>query len=143
LARNGDEVGIKAALRTFLLSQSAVTDLVVRRIHHAKRPRGGTLPAITFYRAGRTSYPTLDGDDGEPTVRIALDCWARTATEAEDVADAVVDALEGEVLPTVWSGYGIGSLTVEEGGQDNYDPDFADEGFHQVSLDVTLTYAEG
>lgn len=88
-------MSITADTRTYLLTQSSVTDLVGNRIYFDNLPQSATLPAVVLemsdsFPASRhlTATGTLD--------RSALTayCYASTRTSASSLGDAVYAAIE-------------------------------------------------
>lgn len=92
---------VKEILRTFLLSKTAVTDLVGQRIYGLNIPeKENTWPAITISRNGGTT-PHGEHSINDPNVQIKI--WAETSISAEAVYAAVHDALNGLQMETVGS----------------------------------------
>ena len=57
------------------------------------------LPAIAFVRVGGEKFYGLDGTLHAERVRMRVVCWAETRTVANEVGDAVTDALVVAGLP--------------------------------------------
>lgn len=135
-------MSIKVALRQYLLTQVNVISLVGDRVHHNYRPQRGELPAVSFFGVSRTHRYNLEGTgrDNVPVDRIQIDCYARSADQAEEVADAVRAALDG--FRGHMSDVFVQACLLEEAGRDDYYPDQAgsDRGIHAVSLDAVISY---
>ena len=61
------------AIRTRLLSVSAVTDLVSTRIYPLTLPQGVTMPAVRYQRVSGNSDPHVRGTTGAATARLQFD----------------------------------------------------------------------
>ena len=108
-------------IRTFLLDQTTLTDVVSTRIHCPRLPENATLPALSFFTRGGTSTPYIKGIP-EPSVQ--FDCWGSTSINAREVYRALYDVLQGiqrEVVSVSGSDYIIWSAIEEVQGQDLVD----------------------
>jgi len=110
---------INIILRTYLLTQDDLTDLVGQRIYCPRAPENADLPNITFFTRGGRSTPYIP-DMPSPSVQI--DCWADDSIEAREVYRALYDALQGIQNVTVGSNT-ILSAIEEVQGQDLVDTD--------------------
>lgn len=72
-----------------LKAMSAVTDLVVARIHPVKVPQRKVLPYISYEQMGRSSQQHSTGTTTTTDTTIELRCWASTYDGAHALADAV------------------------------------------------------
>ena len=106
-------------LRTYLLTQTDLTDLVSTRIYCPRAPENAELPNITFFTRGGRSTPYIP-DLLSPSVQI--DCWADDSIEAREVYRALYDALQGIQNVAVGSNT-ILSVIEEVQGQDLIDTD--------------------
>jgi hypothetical protein len=88
-------MGLEAQIQTQLAATSAVTDAVSTRIYRYQRPRGGTLPAVTFQRIDSEIINHSTGATDTQWARFQADCWADDMDTARTVADAVTTALSG------------------------------------------------
>lgn len=80
----------ETAVRTFLLTQSSVTDLVGTRIYPMQLPQNAQLPAIVYRRITTGHEETIDGSKGGlADARVQYDCYAVTHDQAHDVAEAL------------------------------------------------------
>ena len=114
-------------IRTYLLTDVALTALVGARIYCPRLPENATLPAVSFFTRGGTSTPYIPGIIN-PSVQ--FDCWA-TDTEvagvvtkgnniAREVYRTLYDALQG-IQDTTVGAYKILSAIEEVQGQDLVD----------------------
>ena len=106
-------------LRTYLLTQTDLADLVSTRIYCPRAPENAELPNITFFTRGGRSTPYIP-DLLSPSVQI--DCWADDSIEAREVYRALYDALQGIQNVAVGSNT-ILSVIEEVQGQDLIDTD--------------------
>ncbi|HKQ02637.1 MAG TPA: DUF3168 domain-containing protein [Actinomycetes bacterium] len=65
------------------------------RIYPQVLPQDVKLPAITYKRISETEVRSQDGPSGLVRPRFQLDCWAKTYAEADAVAAAVRDRMDG------------------------------------------------
>lgn len=80
---------IGKALRTRLLSVSAVTDLVSTRVYPMTKPEGALMPCVVYRRITGTSDEYLGGTTGAAMMRIQFDCYANSYSDAEGLAEQV------------------------------------------------------
>jgi hypothetical protein len=85
---------IGKAIRTRLLSVSAVTDLVSTRIYPLTLPQGVTMPAVRYQRVSGNSDPHVTGTTGAATARLQFDIFANTYAGAEALRDAIREAID-------------------------------------------------
>jgi hypothetical protein len=78
-----------------LTSAPAISALVGTRVYRVKMPDNPTLPAITFQTLSGSGVESFDGDSGLYMPVVGIDCWARTAGAAQDLAAKVRAALLG------------------------------------------------
>ena len=109
-------------LRTYLLTQTALTDLVVdddERIYCPRAPENAKLPNVTFLTRGGRSTPYIP-DLPSPSVQI--DCWADDPVDARVIYRRLYDALQG-IQNVEVNGNVILSAIEEVQGQDLVDTD--------------------
>ena len=81
------------ALRARLLAAPAVTAKVAQRVYWVDRPQTSALPAITLQTVSELRPQHMGGFDGLSDVRIQIDVWAATYSDAKIIAEAVLAAL--------------------------------------------------
>lgn len=72
-----------------------VSAVVGTSVYRVKMPDNPTLPAITFQTLSGEVAESRDGDGGLSMPVIGVDCWARTAKAAQDLATLARAALLG------------------------------------------------
>ena len=82
------------AIRTRLLSVSAVTNLVSTRIYPLTLPQGVTMPAVRYQRISGNSDPHIRGTTGTATARLQFDILATTYAAAESLREAIREAID-------------------------------------------------
>lgn len=109
---------ISEGLRTLLLAQSSVTDLVGTRIYVTVARQGITQPYIVIDRVDNEKYKGLAGYLSAQHAEVDIECWASTQTAAAALAKIVSDYLDD------FSGATGGSETItavhQVGDVDNY-----------------------
>lgn len=101
---------IRQALADFLLSKTAITNIVGQRIRPVFVTQADTFPAIAFRRLTSGHEPGIDGGDDTPSPRFEIVSWALTYAGAVTLSEAVRGVLENEG-PTTWPG-GVDVLEV-------------------------------
>ena len=131
-------MAIEADLRTHLVNDTDVNNIVGTRVYPLKLPQTAELPAISFQRISADRAKSVSqGSIGHATPRIQLDCWARSYSAVKNLATKVRLALD-----TFTGNLGGGSYVQHvslEGESDGFE-----EGteFIRVSLDFMISYNE-
>ena len=113
-------------IRTFLVAQSTLTDVVSTRVYCPRLPENVTLPAIGYFTRGGDSHPYIPG---LVTPSVQFDCWGDTPIAAREVYRALYDVLQGVQFQNVVvdsTTYQIQSAIEEVQGQDLQDVDIPD-----------------
>lgn len=107
-------------LRTLLLTQSSVTDLVSTRIYVTAAKQGIDQPYIVIDRVDNEKYKGLSGYLSTQRAEVDIECWASTPSAAASLAKVVSDYLDD------FSGATGGAETIlashQVGDTDNYEP---------------------
>lgn len=88
---------LRAALRSYLLNDTALVAMVGDRIRPGGFDESDPLPAITYRVITDTRGHHLRGADGVSVARVQFDCWSR------DLADCVAAKSRLELLLDGWS----------------------------------------
>jgi len=83
------ETTIDGAIRTVLLSDSAVKGIVGKRIYPMKLPLNCSLPALSIHKPSNP-YSRIMGSP-----RFQISCWSEDFLEVQILAKAVEKALDG------------------------------------------------
>lgn len=127
---------MEADLRTFLLADARVTDLVVDRVAWNARPRGEGLAALCLHKISGTPKYIMRGRTSLSESLVQIDCWASTAAEARALADAVIVAFDPPLTPPIMGGFIVRDRSDYTAG-DGPRPDGAKD-FHRTSLDIRV-----
>lgn len=92
---------IGEAIITHLKTITAVTDLAGTRFRPDELAEGETLPAVRYTVMAEDGYKTHSGKVGLAETRLQLDCYATTRVAANDLADVIVDKLDGLAAETI------------------------------------------
>lgn len=81
---------------------SALVDLLeaatsLQRIYPDILPQKPTLPAVTYQKISTVRLYHMQGEDGLPAVRVQIDAWADTKSDAETIADQIRNYIGGFV----------------------------------------------
>jgi hypothetical protein len=99
---------IRPALRAYLLADSTIAAMVGTRIHPTVLPQGATAttPAIVYNVVSEVTDHVTTGASGLVMVRLQLDAYAPKADDADALARAVKERIDGKA--GIWT-YGNGS----------------------------------
>ncbi len=86
-------MSVEANILTYLLTISAITDIVVARIYIHDLPQEATFPAITYHRISNVKTISQDGDSNLDNDRFQFSCWSYTFVEITTLVDALETAL--------------------------------------------------
>lgn len=132
-------MALEEALYEFLKNDAGVSALVGDRIFPVRVKEGADLPAIAYQRISTFRTYTFDRKpDADPWMRarIQFSCWARSALEARDVAEALNVALSGHTGDM--EGLEVGSVDIEL-ELDDYEPE---TGFFRRIVDAMVSLDE-
>jgi hypothetical protein len=130
---------IGVGIRTYLLTKTAITDIVGTRIYPTILPQNATLPAIVFDVFGGTPDDVLTGSSGSFRAVVDLECISANHITSNDLAEQV---------RLVTQGY-FGAMGDEQinaarllSRSENYvQPiDGSDVGRHVVSISLEITH---
>lgn len=134
---------VVSAVRTYLLSQSAVTDVISQRLYLDVRPQHATLPAATITKSSESHDHTLSDRTGTVKTRLQIECFSALRLTSNALAETIyktgVAALKG-----VTNSVNIRGVQVED-GQRNYvifDSEGGDEQTYVTQFDLMVYYRE-
>lgn len=131
---------IDADMIAFLLSRPAIASLVGNRIEKLKAAQGTPFPRIVLTQVGQESLGHLTGRGHHGAGTWQIDCQARSAAAAVELAAAVAAALDG-YIGTLGSRQAAVELV---NVVDDYDPDDgADSGTYRIIQDYRLIWEDG
>ena len=84
-------------LRAYLLTLSAITDLIGQRVYFIKLPQDTTFPALTINRISTQRRRSHGGNSNLTRPRIQLTCFAETYLATKAISTQIVNALESYV----------------------------------------------
>jgi hypothetical protein len=85
---------ISRGLKTLLLAQAAITNIVGTRISVSAAKQGTTRPYIVIDRMSDEKVKDLDGIQTARECEIDIECWAATPESAASLAEVVSDFLD-------------------------------------------------
>lgn len=90
-------MGIEAGLRTFLLADATISDLVNgERIHPVQLPQGTNRPAVRYTKiSGNRPHSSPQGALGLSGPRIQIDAFAPDYDDAIALAEAIRKRIDG------------------------------------------------
>lgn len=139
---------IRSALFSYLSGKTGVTAIVGTspvRLYPLARPQGGELPAMTYARVTGGHDHNLTAASGTAIPTFELDCFAETYAEADALAEAIRQVMQG------FSGsFGTGGNAVAvkavllDDESDGYDlpQDDSDRGAFFITLRYRIRYSE-
>lgn len=129
------------SVRQYLLTKTAVTDLVSQRIYQGRLPQNATTPAVVMSIISETYDHALDGLAGLVYTRVNVECYASSAETSRSVADAIIwcgiDAIKG-----TYTSLNIRGVSVEDGRREFEDEDTSggDNQRHVTSFDLMVVF---
>ena len=138
---------VAIAIRTWLLTKTAVTDLVGTRIYTDIVEQGATLPAIAMSKTFTTHEHTLSNLAGLAHCRIQFDCFADAAAGGRIAANDVAEAIRATgivALRGLQSSVFIAGVRLEDGQRYalDYARDDSDDHRYLTSFDLMIDYTE-
>lgn len=134
---------VSEAVRLFMLSKSAITDLIGSRIYADNVPQNATLPAVAFSKIATRHDYTLSNFAGMAHCRLQFDCYATTRAVANEIAELLrTSGIVGTKGMTF--GCNIRGARVESGQRNEIDYSREDSDDHRyvTSLDFEIDYKE-
>lgn len=146
---------LEQALVTYLLTKTAITNLVAARIYPIRRPQGQAVGnSLVYTRVSATRIRSFGGPSGLTNARIQFDCWgtgAKPYQSAKELADALRLTLDvglmqgGRVQIGGASGVWVQACKLDDGAeQDLEDPpvNASDTSEFRVSQDYVIWFEE-
>jgi hypothetical protein len=129
------------SVRAYLLTKTAITDLVGQSIYASKIPQSlsQTSNCVVIDVNSEVYDHTIDGLGGIVSTRLNIDCFASTSEIARSIADAIIwsgiDAIKG-----TYTSLNIRSVMVDEGRREYLNEDIAggDNQRHVVTFDLMV-----
>lgn len=88
-------MSMKSAIISLLKANAALTALVDARIRFGRSPAGDTLPRIVIHMIDADHAEHLLAATGKAIGRIQVNCYAESPKQADQVATAVREAIQG------------------------------------------------
>lgn len=108
---------VASAVRTYLLTKSAITDLVSTRIYPDDLPQAAQMPAIVYNKIS-TNHEHVTGNSwglaGFAMCRLEFECFSSTRSQANNLADLLKSNIIGS-LRGVYGGINFFDATVGAG----------------------------
>lgn len=132
-----------SAVRTYILSQSSVTDVIGQRMYFDRLKQKATLPAATISRVIETHDHTISNRSGIVWTRLQIDCYSTSRLTTSALAEAIYKCGIAAVKGTTNS-INIRGVDVEDGRRD-YTIDDAkggDDHVYVTQFDLRVCYSE-
>jgi hypothetical protein len=138
---------VAIAIRTYLLSKSAVTTLVGTRIYSDIVEQNATLPAIAMSKISTRHDHTLSDMAGLAHCRLQFDCYADTATGGRATANSIAETIRATGICAIKGTYtsvDIRGVRLESGQRNeiDYARDDSDDHRYVTSFDLEVDYTE-
>jgi hypothetical protein len=134
-------MAIEKAIRSILIDDSAVKNLVSTRVYPIVRREGSSLPAIVYQQITGARDHVMSGPSGFVSSRFQINCWADTYAGADELADAVriaFDGYDGTKENVVIQCIHV----IDEGDMPVISPDNEALNFHGKRLDIMVWFDE-
>lgn len=105
---------------------TALSALAGGRVYPDILPQNVTLPAITFFRVSGRHEVSMGGSSGLDNLRVQVDCWASSRSDADTLAESVRTAM---FAATTFSVGGV------DGPMDTYEDDTL---IYRTSMDFSV-----
>lgn len=133
---------VAVAVRTWLLSQSTITDVVGQRIYADQMPQTATLPSIELSVTSDVAEMQLSDITGLTKARLQFNCIAATRAIARSIAKAIrtsgIAAIKGQYTDVWIRGVAVDStydVVIEA-------TDGSDDHRYQSVVDLLVDYLE-
>ena len=132
---------VNVAVRTYLLTKTAVTDIIGQRMYTDALPQGATSPAVVLSTVSESYDHALDGLGGIVQTRMQFECYASTRLVSLSIADAIIWCGIDQIKGT-YSSINIRSVMVEDGRRCFTDADTSggDVQRYVTNFDLMVTY---
>lgn len=124
----------EVALYDWLVSDPVLVAVVEDRVYPMMLPQDGAIPAIVYQRIMTYRVVTHSGDTALVAPRFQLSLWADTPNAAWDLAEKVIDRIDG--YSGMMAGLKVGSARVINELQDAEEADNMTR--FRVILDVPI-----
>ena len=134
---------VAIAVRAYLLTKTAITDLVSQRFYTDILPQSATLPAITLSKVSTSHEHELSDFGGLAHCRLQFECFADTRAVANSIAEAI--RASGIITQKgTTTSVDVRGVRVEDGQRNyvDYPTDGSDEHRYVTSLDLMIDYTE-
>ena len=131
-------MALGADVRAYLLSKSAVTNVIGTRLYPGFVPqKNSTYPCIVYQVISSSPQHHLGGGAGFAHTRIQFDIYSTTAATRDSLADVLRDQLQGFPSSTTTMGNSTVTSVTAEVGRDLYETpqDNSDTGLFRFSVD--------
>ena len=88
-------MSVEKDIRTYMLTRTAITDLISTRIYAQKLPQEATFPSLVYNRISTQRTYSHSGDSNFTKPRIQYSCFAETYEDAKDLAEQIVSEMSG------------------------------------------------
>jgi hypothetical protein len=134
---------VVSAVRTYILSQSSVTDVIAQRMYLDRLKQNAKLPAATISKVSESHVHTISNRSGLVQTRLQIECFASQRLTANSLAEAIykcgIVAVKGST-----NSVDIRGVMVED-GQRNFtidDADGGDDHLYVTQFDLLVSYLE-
>ena len=124
-----------AAIYAILSADSAITDVVVRRIFPNVAKNTTVFPFIVYDVDGEAPTDDKDGVSTLDTDSVMVSCYCKTYQEAADLARLIRTSLDRE--SGTYGGVKVQSIKYN-GYNDLFDENVSDEGVYRKALDFDI-----
>ena len=134
---------VVSAVRTWLLSQSAVTDVISQRMYLDVLRQDATLPAATISKTSESHVALLSDRSGLVQTRLKIECYSKNRLTTNALAEAIYTSGVAVLKGTINS-VDIRGVSVEDGQRNSYIPDSegGDDHTYITEFDLLVSYRE-
>ena len=135
---------VVSAVRTYLLSRSAVTDVIGQRLYLDVLKQNATLPAATISKVSESHSHTISNRSGFVQTRLQIECYSKQRLTTDSLAEAIYKSGIAAVKGTT-NGVNIRGVMVEDGRRNEiiFDARGGDDHTYTTQFDLMVSYLEG
>lgn len=88
-------MSLRKDLADWLAAEPTITTIIGTRIYATRLPDTPAYPSLSYRQISAEYLYTLEGSSGVAIFTVQFDCWAKTLTAMEDLAEALRLKLQG------------------------------------------------
>lgn len=132
---------IEKDLKTFFDGSAAITDIVAGRIYAGHVPQGVKGAVIVLRNQSPEHFYTLTNEADATRAVVQIDCYGKTATQADNLGEVVRNRLSG-YRGTAGDVTIQGAIILRDNAFTEEPEDKSDQWIHRRSLDFSIIFGQ-